>query len=111
MLDFGFIGVTTKFGEFGDFPSLEKFGLSYVIWQMRHIIGPMKANIKAIMGKNMFDHVSYIILYPKVILLDIPKYLVDLLVSLHHNYFNAILGLVSLGYPRCRLLDRHLVIR
>lgn len=70
----------------------------------------MKANIKTILGQNMFDRVSYIVPPPpKVVLLDILKYLVDILVSLHHNYFRVILGLVSLNYPQWRLFDRNLV--
>lgn len=45
----------------------------------------MKVNVKAIFGQNLFDRVGYIVLPPKVVLLDFPKYLVGILVSLHHT--------------------------
>lgn len=109
--DRGFIGVIGKLGEFWDFSSPGKFGPSDVFRQRRHIIRPMKANIKVSLDQDLFNHVSYIALLPKVVLLDIPKYLVDILISLHHNYFRVILGMVYLNYPWWRLFDRHLVIR
>lgn len=40
----------------------------------------------------MFNHVHYIILLAKIILLDISKYLVGILVYGHHKYLKTILG-------------------
>lgn len=65
----------------------------------------MKANIEAILGLNIFDHVCYIVLPPKIILLDIYEYLVGILISRYHNYLSNIMGLVPLGHLQWRFLD------
>ena len=44
----------------------------------------MESHIKAIMGQNLFDHISYVVVSLKVVLLDMSKKLVSILIPLDH---------------------------
>lgn len=47
-------------------------------------IGYMESHIKAILGQNLFNHISYVVISPKVVLLDMSENLVSILISLDH---------------------------
>lgn len=44
----------------------------------------MEFHIKEILGHNLFDHISYVVMSPKDFLLEMSKNLVTILVSLEH---------------------------
>lgn len=67
----------------------------------------MQAHVKAILGHNMFDHVGYVILSPKIILLDIYNHLVCILISINQLHLNTILASVAFDYLRYRLFNKY----
>lgn len=70
----------------------------------------MHTNIKAILGQNLFNHISYIVLSRQIFLLTIYNYLVDILVLIYHYYLRDILDLVSLDYPNYGWFDRYCML-
>lgn len=70
----------------------------------------METNVKTILGQYLLDHISYITLPPKIVLLDISNYSVNILVSMRQYYLRAILAYIAFDYPGYRLFNRYLLL-